>query len=335
VTRPLALLAISLSLPGFAQDSAVKIRAEIQRVRKALEARPWAGTDFASMQSSVEGQLKAAEAALEAGRFYASLEKTGQAAELVGGVQEAMEKAGGVKDSLPAFEAEWGKVSQGLSGLERELKATNWSDSPLALRAMSETELVKTTPMLEGGRGFATSTRASDGLFYLGHAQAMAEFSRFCAALKMPRKGRALPLRSLLPELQALQEKTNAAFQPPRSIEQHPRFIALNGTLKLARELDAAKYYAGSLYQYLEAVRIYALLDPVASNADAAALRRRVDESPEDTSIAQIFLERTELDPAIAARVVDAFFAVRNPAAPIKALPGKTVELTLVRWPYT
>src|SRR5438309_900221 len=80
-------------------------------------------------------------------------------------------------------------------------------------------------------------------IFYLGEAQGEAEFARFCAGLNLPRKGRAIALRSLLPELLALQEKTNAAFQPPRSIDQHPRFIALNSTLKLARELDAAKLY--------------------------------------------------------------------------------------------
>jgi hypothetical protein len=65
----------------------------------------------------------------------------------------------------------------------------------------------------------------------------------------------------MLPELVALQQKTNAAFQPPRSVEFHSRFIALNSTLKLAQELDARKFYAGSLYQYLEAVRHYAMLD--------------------------------------------------------------------------
>ena len=65
---------------------------------------------------------------------------------------------------------------------------------------------------------------------------------------------------SILPELLALQQKANAAFQPPRSIDLHPRFIALNSTIKLARELDASKSYAGALYQYLEAARHYGML---------------------------------------------------------------------------
>jgi hypothetical protein len=207
---------------------------------------------------------------------------------------------------------------------------------------------------LEGARGFATATGPKDGLFYLGEAAGQAEFSRFCAGLGLARKGKAIAVRSLLPELQALQEKANAAFQPPRSIDQHPRFIALNSTIKTARELDAAKLYAGALYQYLEAVRHLAMLDAAASGAPSQAVavqaieaaRAKVAASKDDDSIAQIFVERGAAQAAgtdderrsarvIAETVIPAYYAARKSAAGVSKAPGKTIEITLVRWPYT
>ena len=169
-----------------------------------------------------------------------------------------------------------------------------------------------------------------------------------------------MPLRSLAPELEALQEKTNAAFQPPRSIDMHPRFIVLNSTLKFARELDSAKAYAGALYQYLDAVRNFGMLDPtVPDAAKQAALRNSVAEemkkaaaSKRDDSITQIFLERASgwlnktdgaapssdewrAIQAIVEQVLPAYNAALKPAAPLQQRAGRTATLTLVRWPYT
>ncbi|HEX9256042.1 MAG TPA: hypothetical protein VF938_10870 [Candidatus Angelobacter sp.] len=136
-------------------------------------------------------------------------------------------------------------------------------------------------------------------MFYMGQAQGEAAFAVFVSRLHSARAAAAIPLRSVLPDLEALQEKTNAAFQPPRSIDMHPRFIALNSTLKFARELDSSKAYVGALYQYLEAVRHYGMLDPAVPDATKqAALRNTVAEelkkltaAKRDDSIAQIFLE--------------------------------------------
>jgi hypothetical protein len=194
----------------------------------------------------------------------------------------------------------------------------------------------------------------------MGQAQGETEFATFCASLRYPRKGATFPLRSFLPELLTLQEKTNAAFQPPRSIELHPRFIALNSALKLAEELDASKSYAGALYQYLEAMRHYGMLDaaPVTASqqtvlSDAlAAARKKFDASRRDDSVAQLFLERAESQIAhfdgsapseddwksakvIVNQVLPAYEAAAKPPAALAKSSGKTVNLTLVRWPYT
>lgn len=158
----------------------------------------------------------------------------------------------------------------------------------------------------------------------------------------------------MLPELVALQERTNAAFRPPKSIEQHSRFIALNSAIKLARELDAAKSYHGAFYQYLEAVRHFAMLDQPA--LDAATQDRARQElkaaagrfgRAQDDSIAGLLVERAlawaehgEADEwrgaqVIASRVLPAYYAVLKGAPSAPRSNGKTVEVTLVRWPYT
>ena len=47
--------------------------------------------------------------------------------------------------------------------------------------------------------------------------------------------------------------------------------------IKFARELDSSKAYAGALYQYLEAVRHFGMLDPdVSDEAKQAALRSSI-----------------------------------------------------------
>src|SRR5262249_15227204 len=158
----------------------------------------------------------------------------GQAEDFLQGARAAVEKSEMVKEGLPAFDAEWNKASLELAASDKSARERAWHRMPAGARAISEAAQARAPPLLEGSRGFATATPPKDGLFYMGQSKGEAEFAAFVYGLHMPRKGAELPLRSLLPELQALQEKTNAAFQPPRSIEMHPRFIALNSTLKFA-----------------------------------------------------------------------------------------------------
>jgi hypothetical protein len=337
--RGLTLSVLSLSLASFAHAQP-EIQARIDSLRQSAKDHPITAAEFPNIGSNIEATLKSAADALQAGSPYLCLEKLAQAFDLSYGARAFAEKSATVK-SLAEFDAEWRKTDAVLA-----LPAVNWSRAPAALRAVSEAAGVRATPLLEGARGFATATKPGDGLFYLGEAQGEAEFARFCAGLKLGRKGRAIALRSLLPELTALQQKTNAAFQPPRSIDQHPRFIALNSTLKLARELDAAKLYAGALYQYLEAVRHFGMLDaaPVAPSIDS--LRQKLEASKDDDSIALIFLQRAAAQEkatdderksarVIAGAVIPAYFAARKPAAGLPRAPAKTIEITLVRWPYT
>jgi hypothetical protein len=92
--------------------------------------------------------------------------------------------------------------------------------------------------------------------------------------------------------------------------------------------------------------------DQPALKAAVAAGLRGFAASKQDDSIVQIFLERalSQLNHAdgsaaipdewrsakvILDRVVRAYLAARKRAAPLRQSGAKTVQLTLVRWPYT
>jgi hypothetical protein len=356
----LVALVVILALPAAGQEAASQIKAEAERLQHSLKDKPVSYPGVPNANAMVGDMLKAALQAQSAGRLYLSLEDLSQLADFINGAWTAADKAEAVKSGLPAFEAEWEKANASVSALDRQARERNWNDARAAAQALSETAQGKTIPLLEGGRGFAVSTEPKDGLFHLGEAQGEAEFAAFCASLQLPRKGAPYPLRSFLPELEGLQKKTNAAFQPPRSIELHERFMALNSALKLAQELDASKSYAGALYQYLEAVLQYGMLDAISLDASQqsalksalAAARQKLDASKRDDSIAQLFLERAESQVThadgsapssddwrsaqlILEQVLPAYYAADKPPATLERAANKTVDITLVRWPYT
>ena len=343
-----------------AQNPKPQIKAEIERLQHSLKEKPVSDPDFASVNSMMDDALKGAVEALDSGKLYLSLEKLLQAEDLLQGARIIEEKSEAVKSGLPAFEAEWEKASKNLAALDQEARQRNWGRAPVALQALSESAQGKSVPLLEGSRGFATSTKPRDGLFYMGQAQGNSAFAKFTSTVSLAKSSAAFPLRSYLPELRKLQDKTNAAFKPPRSIELHSRFIALNSNLKLAEELDAQKFYAGALYQYLEASRHFGMLDAPPLDAaqqsalktDITAARKKLAGSKQDDSLALLFVERAEsqiahsdgsapsADEWRSARVIldqllPAYFAALKPASPLQQASGKTVDITLVRWPYT
>jgi hypothetical protein len=368
-TKNLSRVFMALSCAAFllianaqasAEDAAAQTKAEIDHLQQSLKAQPTQNPDLADLSKTIEQRLKDADSARSAGRLYLSLENLGKAEDYFQAVRTIEAKADAIKDNLAAFEAEWGKASLEYAALDKQARQRDWNRFPAAVRALSESAQGRTIPLLEGSRGFATSTKPQDGLAYMGEAKGEAAYVTFLYGLSIARKGSPFPLRSVLPELEALQEKTNAAFQPPRSIDMHPRFINLNATLKFARELDSSKAYAGALYQYLEAVRHFGMLDPaVPDAAKQASLRtelaeelKKVSAAKRDDSILQIFLERAEgwlnkpdgaapssdewrATQVFLQQVLPAYYAALKPAAPVQRQAARTATLTLVRWPYT
>ena len=360
LSAALLMSATGRATPQNSSDAAGKIKAEIERLRTSLKENPLQAPGLSEVNTMAQDALKNADAALSAGNLFSSLESLGSAQDVVQAVRTFQQKADAVQTSMPAFETEWKKASLELTAMGEQARARIWSNKPAALQALAEAAQGRALPLLDGARGFAVANGPKDGLFYLGNARGEAETARFIASLNLAGKKAGIPLRSMLPELEALQEKTNAAFQPPRSIEMHPRFIALNSTIKFARELDSSKSYAGALYQYLDAVRHFGMLDPAVPPADQqAALRARVvDERKKlaagkrDDSITEIFLQRASQflnKPDGAAPSDDEWRAVRvildqvlpaynealKPAPPLPQRARNTATLTLVRWPYT
>jgi len=356
----LILVPWGLILPSRGQDAASQIHAEIGRLSQSLKDAPIADSEFASVAAMAADSLRAASESANASRLYLSLEQLGLGVDLFRGAQAGADKDEVVKGGLTAFESKWGKANLVLTELDQKAQSRDWKNPPAAIRALSETAQGRSLPLLAGGRGFATATAPKDGLLYIGQSQGEAEFARFCASLNLLNRNASLPLRSMLPELVAIQQKTKAAFQPPRSVELHPRFIALNSTLKLAQELDARKFYAGSLYQYLEAVRHYAMLDvpqidPAREKAlpdIIAAEQRKLAAATRDFSIAQLFVERAASQvthangsapspdewrsaQVIVDQVLPAYFAAEKASPALASPSARSVTITLVRWPYT
>lgn len=358
------LVAVTGALPTAraiapASEAAARVQAEIVALERSLADEPLAGADAEGLTAACKGALDASTGALDAGRLYLSLESLRRAEGLIRGARFAAEKDDAVASGLPAFESEWAGTSRALATDNPPRSDRKWSRSRAAVRALAETAQGRIGPLLEGARGFAVATGPKDGLFYMGQAEGESRFAALCATLTFPEKRSRYPLRSMLPELQRLQEKATAAFVPPRSIELHDRFIALNSTIKAGLELDASEAYAGSAYQYLEAVRHYGMLQAApldeAAQArvedDLAATRARLEASQRDESLALVFLERgaaqvahldgspATVDEWRSARVIlddvlPAYFAARLPAVP-RGSSGRTVRMTLVRWPYT
>jgi len=341
-------------------DAIARVRAEIERLRQSLKDHPLTGDEQEQIASACEAALKSSAEALDGGRLYQSLEGLGRATELLEGARYVAAKTATAAQGLPAFESEWAEASRALAAAGQGARERSWDRSRAAVRGLSESASGRVLPLLEGARGFAVATKPADGLFYIGQAQGVADFADFCASLEFKKKTARYPLRSMLPELHRLQEKATAAFQPPLSIDQHPRFIALNSSLKLGLELDAAQSYAGSAYHYLEAIRHYGMLEAptldaaaqAAVKTDLAAARARVAASDRDESLAQIFLERAasqvehvdgsepSADEWRSARVIldqvlPAYSASRPPAAGRVAASRRALRMTLVRWPYT
>jgi hypothetical protein len=351
-----AVLFALLTLPAAGQDAASRVKAEVHRLQQSLKEHPIKSRELSEVVSSVDHDLTSATTALNAGRLYVAVEDLGRAMDLVDGLRRFVDKADAMTGGLPAFEAEWSETGKRISAILAETQSTG-NGTAAAFEALTETARAESIPLLEGGRGFAVATGPRDGLFYVGQAEGEAKFAKFCSLLPADSNRKRPEMRSVLPELQALQEKTNAAFQPPRSIELHSRFITLNATLKLAEELDASGSYAGALFKYLDAVRNYGMLDakPLAPSEkdqlrkDLAAARQKLDSSAGDNSIAQLLLERSESQLAALApsedewrssrvmldRVLPAYFAALHSRPEQRQTPGKTVDITLVRWPYT
>jgi hypothetical protein len=253
------------------------------------------------------------------------------------------------RKDMAKFEEEWKRVGGKLDLRPPSAAAVN-DLKPAAVRALAETALPQVRVFYEASLEYGRSTMPDSGLFYLGSAQAQRDFVPFARKLAQSSPRQSPPLRSLRPELDALEAELLAAYRPPASINRHPEFIGASSMLKEARELDAAKLYHGAMLRYLEAVRRTTQLrvtTPLERDAIAAKLKEyeaRVAAGPVDHSIAQFYVEAaasnldsaTPLASAIVTETLPRYFAALQPAPAMKsAASAPAVTVTLIRWPYT
>ena len=360
-------LVLVLGLTATGQDAATRIRNQIHHLRQDLDGKPVSRPEWKEAKPDISKALQFADEDVSAGRPYVSLEEMASAWDSLRGTEGATQKTGEqlLKEGQAGVQAELKKMQIELTALEKQATQKNWDAAPVALLALAEKAISQTQTFREGAQGFANLNdmekkalpdNYASALYYDGEGKGQAEFSAFCSTLDLPRKDGAFPLRSILPELQKLQALVTAAYRPPSSVEHHADFIRLNATLKVASELDAAKRYAGALYQYLDATQQFALLyAAVPAAANQSQLRKSLQKvsvdlagSQQDNSIAQLFLERAEAwltrspnaagwanADSIAEQVLPAYFGVLKASAPSQSQTPAEVTVTLVRWPYT
>ena len=174
-----------------AQDAAAQTKAEIERLQQSLKENPIQSPDLADLAKGIDQRLKDAESARSAGRLYLGLENLGQAEDYFQAVRTIEAKADAIKDNLPAFEAEWGKASLEYAALDKQAHQRIGA-LPCCGPRLSESAQGRTIPLLEGSRGFATSTKPQDGLAYLGEAKGEAAYAVFSLRPKRGTEGHAV-----------------------------------------------------------------------------------------------------------------------------------------------
>src|SRR5947207_4726850 len=343
------MLLATLLLFAAAEPPQARVAAELERSERAFAQHDSKDEQWLQLRPRIQTVLDRARRALAAKQLWAALEDLGK-------IRGVLDPSLAVKASeghdLEAFQARWKAAAPGLIERDAKARARRWKGRPAALRAIVETAEGQSLPLLHAAPAYAAATEPQAGFFYLEQAKAMADFADLAASLAVGTRRAAPPLRSWTPELQRVQDRVIAAFQPPRSIDQHSDFIAINAQLKLARELDSGGLPAGALYTWLDAVQQFGALeaqDP--GEAMRAQLRERLakaraelDAARHDGSIALLFVERAEVRAglgewkrvrAIVERVLPAYRAAMQGPPAARRTPREEVRITLVRWPYT
>src|SRR5216683_1454491 len=267
----LALLLLA-GLPA-ADKLGATLESETARIQRELRAMSDPDPDLKDSKDLIESFISHTSDALKARRYYLGLEELSRARVVLDGVQAVRDNQQAIEKGMPGFEGEWAKTAVALKDLNGNPAPP--ADVPAVVAALAQSAQSKAIPVLDAAHAYAAESDTRFGFYYLGSAKGAAAFADFCSSLKLARERSLAPLRSVSSELEQLQEKVVNAFRPPRSIKQHSEFIRLNGALKLARELDAAKHYEGALYHYLDAVQQYAALEMNRSPSCSWSVPRR------------------------------------------------------------
>lgn len=323
---------------GAADQARDPLAAEIERWSAFLESRP--AQD--QLRQQVLPALARAEEALGQGKRLLAIQRLIAAREDLAIAAYMGQRTAEQRKDMAAFEAEWKRMGDALLASP----PTTGDLHPAAVRALAEAALPQVRNYYDASLDYGRNTMPDQGLYYLGAAQAQREAVELLRTLSTSSSRREPPVRSLRPEIDALESEMLAVYRPPVSIDRHGEFITASSTLKEARELDEAGLRYGALLRYLQAALQFAPLrgsSPPAKASDKA-LAARLSKGDVDHSIGQLFLEAAQAHlaanssataAAITSDVLPRYFAALEPGRPQEPGPAPRVTVTLVRWPYT
>ena len=350
----------SAAAPAARTSAADPLAAEIERLSTEMKAAP--DDDFWKQIKNGGGVvLGRAEQALKDGRRLLALQRLFVARMEVAAALWTQAQPAADRTELSAFEAAWTRLGKERAG-EFRMPAPSAFDGvkPALVRGLAEAAAAQAGTLYRTGLDYGRSTEPLYGLFYAGTGEAQIGFAAFCRNLSDPSAPKPPALRSLAPELEALQEMLLKSYKPPVSIDRHPEFITTNAALKEARELDDAGLRYGALVRLLDATMRAGILgqppsgDPAAPAPTAEELtqmlapyKERLAARGKDHSIGRTYLEAAEanlpgvvganpaVSLAIARDVLPRYFQALEKAPPRPPRPAPIVTVTLVRWPYT
>jgi hypothetical protein len=279
------------------QSAASKaILAETRRVQTVLAGLNLSGSE----QESYAAQLSRVERAAQSGHVYFSLHVLQTVAPILSGYAFQQAQAVSAPGGMPAFEQVWQRLGGELAARQRQLKRPR--RLPLAVQAVLERALTQVQPNYQSSRLYAQQTNVANGQFYLGLAQAELDFALFCHGLKFDSAGTPPPVRSLAPDLAALEREVLLAYRQAGASDQQGTFIRLNASLKVAQDLEHERLYRGAWLQTLE---VWRALLPVktksagppsaeALQAESEALRARLTQGHTDHSLGWLYWQMAQ-----------------------------------------
>jgi len=336
------------------------LKERIGALRLEAAAQPGSDEEWKDLGPFVALLLDLAEREATAGRTYTALERVADANRYLGGAAFRIGHPE-MAASLDGFTEGWSAADRDLSKSEAAWRAGSWERTPAAVRGIAEIEYSQARHLYSASRDYGVADGPAAGTHYLGEALAAMDLARAIQDLRFADSPGAFPGRTWSREIAALDARVVAAYKPPRSIDHHTEFIQIDGTLKMAAELDAAGLRHGALVAWLRAERLFGAAEAGWSGAtppsidslraEAARVPDRL-EAPGDDSITILLRQQAESaidrasDPAAAAVQIAAAGAVLARAVPAWAdardrkpepfaAAKDQVRVTLVRWPYT
>jgi len=288
-----ALFALCLAAsPSLAQRN--EISAGIARQKEALSALKL----DADTKASFTGQLNRADAALQSGHLLLTLYYLQSPWARLGAHAYMDSKAGVARGGNSAYEREWLRLGKELSEKERGLTPVTVRRLPASVRALIQASRLLSRPYYQSGRLYGLNTTLDQGLYYMGVAPGNIDFALFCQQLPFSESRSTPRLRSLDAELARLESDTLEAYKRS-SAEDQPGFNEVNSTLKLASELNQARWLEGALHKYLEASTVLGMVSTPAPDAGKlASIKEQLDSASArlepgsaDHSIALLYIQ--------------------------------------------